>query len=260
MVGMFDEGSGPPLVVIPGVQGRWEWMMPTLRALSRRCRTISYSLPGDLGSGARMDWTIGFEAMMRQLDGVLDRAGVDSAALCGVSFGGLVALHYAATRPARVRALVLVCAPDPAWQPNPRQARYVAKPWRSVPAFCLTAFDRLVPEIRSSLPTWTARLRFTLGYVFGALAAPMNPGLMARRVRLQQTSDFASDGARVKAPTLVISGDERLDRVVPVSSTRRYAELIAGSRYEVMSGTGHLGLLTQPDRFAAIVGEFVNAN
>ena len=32
-------------MVIPGVQGRWEWMLPALRALAKRCRTISYSLP-----------------------------------------------------------------------------------------------------------------------------------------------------------------------------------------------------------------------
>ena len=48
---MFDRGSGPPLIVVPGVQGRWEWMQPALIALSRSCRTISYSLCGDIGSG-----------------------------------------------------------------------------------------------------------------------------------------------------------------------------------------------------------------
>src|SRR5262245_11267218 len=25
---MFDEGTGVPLLVIPGLQGRWEWMRP----------------------------------------------------------------------------------------------------------------------------------------------------------------------------------------------------------------------------------------
>ena len=37
---MFDRGSGPPVIVIPGVQGRWEWMEPALRVLSTTCRTI----------------------------------------------------------------------------------------------------------------------------------------------------------------------------------------------------------------------------
>ena len=33
---MFDHGTGPPLIVIPGVQGRWEWLRPALDALTPR--------------------------------------------------------------------------------------------------------------------------------------------------------------------------------------------------------------------------------
>ena len=51
---MFDRGNGPAIVVIPGVQGRWEWMRPALEALSARCRTLSYSLCGDFGSHVAM--------------------------------------------------------------------------------------------------------------------------------------------------------------------------------------------------------------
>ena len=51
MVIMFDRGHGPPLVIVPGVHGRWEWMKPALDKLAASCRTISYSLCGDIGSG-----------------------------------------------------------------------------------------------------------------------------------------------------------------------------------------------------------------
>ena len=98
---MFDEGTGQPLIVVPGVQGRWEWMAPALRALGRYCRTISYSLCGDIGSGVRFDPALGFDNYLRQLDSVFDEAGVRRAALCGVSYGGFVALRYAARRPER---------------------------------------------------------------------------------------------------------------------------------------------------------------
>ena len=115
---MFDRGSGPSIVVIPGVQGRWEWMRPTLDALARRCRTISYSLCGDFGSGRTIDQAVGFENYLRQLDAVLDAAGLRESALCGVSYGGLVALRYAATRPLRVRAMILSSSPAPGWVPT----------------------------------------------------------------------------------------------------------------------------------------------
>ena len=90
---MFDRGHGPPLVIVPGVHGRWEWMKPALDKLAGSCRTISYSLCGDIGSGQHLDPEQGFDNYLRQLDAVLDRSGVEKVALCGVSFGGFVALQ-----------------------------------------------------------------------------------------------------------------------------------------------------------------------
>jgi pimeloyl-ACP methyl ester carboxylesterase len=85
----------------------------------------------------------------------------------------------------------------------------------------------------------------------------MLPGLMAQRVRLQQQTPLHPDCGRVVAPTLVVTGDEALDKVVPVVSTREYLHLIPGAKYIVMDHTGHLGMLTQPDRFAGILKEFL---
>ena len=256
---MFDKGTGPSIVVVPGIQGRWEWMRPALQALSRRYRTISYSLCGDIGSGQRMDPALGFDSFVRQLDSVLERARLDSTVLCGVSYGGVIAARYAAVRPERVTHLVLASAPGPHWQPSARQARYASRPWISVPAFCLTAFDRLNAELRSALPEWRPRARFTSRYVASALLAPMMPHLMGRRVRLQQQLDLARDCASISMPTLVVTGEPHLDKVVPVESTREYLSLIRGARYEMMDGTGHLGMLTQPERFVRLLSDFIDA-
>ena len=254
---MFDRGNGLPIVVIPGVQGRWEWMAPALKALSKRCRTLSYSLCGDIGSGRAIDPAIGFDNYLRQLDTVLDKAGLETTALCGVSYGGLVALRYAATRPHRVTALILSSSPAPGWVPTEQQRRWVARPWISAPAFIATSPGRLMPEMKAALPEWRARISFSVRHVMRVAAAPMIPSLMASRVTWQQSMDFAPDCRGVKAPTLVISGEEGLDRVVPVRVTRTYASLIDGARYEVIERTGHIGLLTKPERFASLVGGFV---
>ena len=149
---MFDQGEGPPLVVVPGLHGRWEWARPALRQLAEKCRTISYSLCGDIGSRRRLDPTLGFENYVRQLDAVLDEAGIQRAAICGVSFGGFVALRYAIARPDRVSALVLASAPGPGFRPNAQQSRWLSSPWGSAPGFVLTAPFRLWPEIRTAIP------------------------------------------------------------------------------------------------------------
>jgi 3-oxoadipate enol-lactonase len=245
-------------VVIPGIQGRREWVAPALRALSGHCRTIGYTLCGDFGSGRRYDRALGFDNYVRQLDDVFARAGVERAALCGISYGGFIALRYAAARPARVSAVVFASSPAPGWTPSEQQRRYIARPWVSAPSFILTSPGRLIPEIVAAFDTWPERGRFAVAHAARALWYPMIPSLMAERVRLQQTTDLTPDCGGVQAPALVISGEPHLDRVVPVAATRRYLELIPHARYEMLERTGHLGSVTRPRQFAALVGEFVN--
>src|SRR5688572_16517248 len=172
---MFDQGHGPPVVVVPGVHGRWEWAKPALRCLASNCRTISYSLPGDLGARRPLRGDLGFDNYLEQLDEVLDDAGLERAVICGVSFGGFIALRYAAERPERVSALVLASSPGPGWQPNPQQAGWIARPWWSAPAFVLSAPRRLWPEVSASFPSVGRRLGFMAAQGMRCAAAPMIP-------------------------------------------------------------------------------------
>ena len=182
---VFDEGTGPAIVVIPGVQGRWEWMMPALRALSARCRVISYSL-----GPAKT-----FDELVAQVDRVLDERGVEAAAICGVSFGGLIAAKYAAARPERTTAVVVVSTPSPAWTPSAQQARYLESPWLSTPAFIATSPGRMWPEIAAAIEGWPARFRFCAEHVGRIIAAPIVPAQMAGRMKLHPGLELRTDCA-----------------------------------------------------------------
>ena len=195
MQGGFDSGSGTPVVVVPGVQGRWEWMRPALEALAGKCRAISYTL-----QPARS-----LDDLVDQLDRVLDERGLASAAICGVSFGGVVALRYAARRPARTGALLLVSAPSPSWRPNERQAKYLASPWLSTPAFVATSPKRMWPEISAAIPSTWGRARFSVRQGLRVLAHPAVPSEMASRVALIRGQDLCGDCRNVSAPTLVMT-------------------------------------------------------
>jgi len=46
---MVDKGSGPTVLMIPGLQGRWEWMSPAVDALATHYRVTSDSLAGNRG-------------------------------------------------------------------------------------------------------------------------------------------------------------------------------------------------------------------
>jgi 3-oxoadipate enol-lactonase len=82
----------------------------------------------------------------------------------------------------------------------------------------------------------------------------------AARIAIQQAVDFSADGPRVQAPTLVVTGEDALDQVVPPSVSRTYLDMIPGAKYAKLEGTGHIGMVTQPRRFAEIVSTFIHAN
>jgi len=80
---------------------------------------------------------------------------------------------------------------------------------------------------------------------------------MAAWVREWSTLDISADCRVIDAPTLVLTGEPRLDRVVPVSSSLEYMKLIAGARHVVLPETGHLGLILKPVEFAKLISDFV---
>jgi pimeloyl-ACP methyl ester carboxylesterase len=115
------------------------------------------------------------------------------------------------------------------------------------------------PEVAAAIPDVSARLRFAVIHTARILAAPIVPAAMATRMSLPMTVDLAEACRHLKVPTLVVTGEPALDRVVPTESTREFVSLIPGAKYEMIERTGHIGLVTQPDRFARIVGTFVHA-
>lgn len=247
-------------MIVQPLPGRWELTRELVRELARGARVVTYSLCGELGSGRRPGAHAPFEEYVAQLREVMDAAGLQAAALCGISFGGAVAARFAAQYPERVTKLVIVSSPGPGWKANAVQTGYLAHPWRSLPAFAIGALTRTTPEILTALDTWRARVWFVVRYGVLAIRYPAMPHLMADRVRLLERLNLADDCARITAPTLVVTGEPGLDRVVPVDSTRQYAELIGNARYVMVEKTGHQGVLTRPRRFAALVSEFIHAD
>jgi 3-oxoadipate enol-lactonase len=244
---IIDRGSGPPLVLIPGLQGRWEYMRPAVDALSAFFRVVTFSLgTGDLDSYGR------------QVAAALDEARIDRATICGASFGGLVAVRFAARHPGRCDAVVLASTPRPRLRLRRRHEIYLRAPWIFGPLFLAESPWRLRPEIRAALPDRRARRLFSRRALGTLLSAPLSLSRMAARARLITSDDVGPDCLRITAPTLVVTGERALDHVVPVDGASEYVRLIPNARAVVLERTGHLGSITRPEAFAALVRDFVN--
>jgi len=254
---MVDQGSGTPIVLIPGIQGRWEWMRPSVAALARRHRVITFSLCDERTSGFPCDPARGFENFVDQLDHALDRAGLATAAIAGVSYGGLIAAEYAARRPTRVSRLMLASALHPTWRPDAFQQRLLGSPTLLSPLFVATAPRRMNPEIAAAIPGAGARLAFTITHGARVATALTSPARMARRITWALAHRFA-DPRTVQAPSLIVTGEPGLDQVVPVDVTCRYLQELPAAHHVVLPHTGHLGCVTRPDEFASVLGRFVD--
>ena len=252
----IDVGNGPPLVLIPGMQGRWEWMRPTVNALARHFRVLSFTLAGEWTSGDPLQPRLGFDSYTLQVDRVLREARVESAIVCGVSYGGLIALRYASMRPHTVRQLVLASALPPDYQPDARYDFYKRAPVLLFPVFLLASSRRVSPELHATFPRLVDRARFAARQGWRVLTAPVSPRRMRDRMERLADVDFEADVRRVQAPTLVVTGAEDLDRTVPPALTRRYLDRIPGAELAVLEHTGHMGTITRPAEFANLIADF----
>ncbi len=253
---IVDVGSGPPVVLVPGIQGRWEWMRPAVDALSAGCRVITFSLADEPTCGGRFDEAAGFRCYVEQIADALDASGIERAAICGVSFGGLIAAAFAAEHPERVQSLILVSALPPGWAPDARVRFYLRAPLLLSPLFCLASL-RMYREIRAASSGVAGGAAAAARHGVNVVTHMFSPTRMARRVRLMREFDFEGRLPDANVPTLVITGDADLDRVVPVRLTREYLRVWPHARQAVIPRTGHLGLITRPAEFAAVVTPFV---
>src|SRR5262249_11480843 len=177
--------------------------------------------------------------------------------VCGVSFGGLVAVRFAAVYPHRVKALVLVSTPGPDMHLRRRHEMYARLPGVLGPLFFAETPFRVRPELLSSLPDRSERWRFSRWMLATFARAPVSARRMAARAALLSSNRVLDDCSKISAPTLIVTGERALDRVVRVESTLKYLDLIAHAQHGVLNATGHLGSVTKPDTFADLVGEFL---
>jgi 3-oxoadipate enol-lactonase len=70
-------------------------------------------------------------------------------------------------------------------------------------------------------------------------------------------ADYTAAAAAIAVPTLCVVGDR--DGSTPPALVRSLADLIPGSRFEVIEGAGHIPCVEQPEALVALLRDFIAA-
>src|SRR5947209_1547275 len=83
---LLSLGSGPPLVLIGGLHGHFEFQRPIAEKLSEDFRVVCPSLPGEETADEAPETV---EVTACQMLRKISAAGLDEIFLCGISMGGV---------------------------------------------------------------------------------------------------------------------------------------------------------------------------
>ncbi len=224
------------LVITPGfisnLEFYWDDTRATrwLTAIARFARITIFDKRGT-GLSDRVQELPRMETRIDDMRAVMDAAGIERAALFGVSEGGSMAAYFAARYPQRCRALVIYggFARFATWFPTPEALEqffgYVRTQWGSGGLIAVGA-----PSLANDPAAQQSIARFERS---GA-----SPSAVEALMRVNREINITDALAHVAAPTLVIH--KTGDAMINVSGGHELASLIPGARLFEMPGNDHL--------------------
>jgi 3-oxoadipate enol-lactonase len=243
-------GQGPALVMLHCL-GMDHHLWDCLHPLSDRFELISYDFPGH-GETPVPDGGYGVEDLSDQLAGVLRRHAIGRVHVMGISLGGLVAQHFAATQPTVVDRLIL-CDTTPRYTPDARAnwATRAAAARQAGAAALLPQIERIwftQPfRDRQPVPPAIRLVRDTFARCPGEGYALACEALAA--------ADLIDNAGEIHAPTLVLCGSD--ESLAFREAAEWLAATIAGAKLAYVPQAAHASVLEQPAWFEAALRQFL---
>jgi 3-oxoadipate enol-lactonase len=237
-------GEGPPVLFLSGTGGDLRQKPNVFDGpLVEHVDLVAYDQRGQ-GRSSQPDRTYTMADYADDAAAVLDAVGWPSAAVVGVSFGGMVAQELALRHPDRVDRLVLACTSSggeggASYPLHELEALPDDEQLRTILAISDTRFDRAWQEAH---PDDTAKILPAVA----ARRGHTNP----RQLEARRQHDTYDRLPQIAAPTLVAAG--RYDGIAPVSNSQVLAERLANAELRVYEG-GHLFLMQDRTAFADII-------
>jgi pimeloyl-ACP methyl ester carboxylesterase len=243
-------GDGEPLVLVPGMAGGFDLLEPLARHLAHRFRVISYQLRGEEDPFV-LRRRFGLSDLVEDLKEFLEWRCLETPALLGVSFGGVLALEFATRYPNRLSRLIVQGA----------GARFERGLLQRVAGAVLSGFP---------LPANNAFVNQFFNLLFGRRQPPgslfdfvtrqcwqTDQSVMAHRFSLVERYDIAGRLNRIHVPSLILIGDR--DLLVSETSLRELCAGIQNHSCTRLQRCGHLAFVTDPIAVSDAVTKFLAA-
>jgi pimeloyl-ACP methyl ester carboxylesterase len=246
-------GSGPALVLLHGYvgDGPTTWRRQ-LEGLSDEFTVVAWDAPG-AGRSSDPPERFDLDGYADCLAAVLDKLGLDTARVAGLSFGGIVALAFQRRHSAMSSALILTSAyagwvgslPPEAAEQRLRRALALSDdtPEAFVGALLPTMFSKTMP--RETVDDFRASMQAFHPRGFRAMA----------RASAEDVRDVLP---HVDVPTLLVYGARDVRAPLTVAETLHAA--IRGSKLVVLPDAGHLCNIEAPDEFNDAVRNFLHGS
>jgi pimeloyl-ACP methyl ester carboxylesterase len=237
-------GDGPPLVKVANYMGHveYDWDSPVwvhwLEELARSHTLIYYD---ERGSGLS-DWNaedVSFEAWVRDLEAVVDAAGLRRFPLFAMSQAGAVAVAYAARHPDKVTRLIVHGAYARGWLKRDLTEEQIEEEklmislmrvgWgRENPAFRQVFAMQLFPDASAEhIHALEEQMRLSV--------SPKNAVRLESEMHRIDVRDLAS---QITVPTLITHSHQ--DEAVPFEEGRLLASLIPKAQFVALESKNHL--------------------
>lgn len=226
-------GSGEPLVLLSGQSNSRHWWDPVVEDFAAVFTTVTLDWRGT-GDSDRPDTdSYSTRGFADDVVAVLDDAGIGRAHVYGTSMGGRVAQWFAAEFPERVERLVLGCTSPGA----PHGVERGAEVRRALAQGDPAAARRVLLELMYT-PGWIAAQEASGRREFGTLGDPTMPAHARRRhLRASARHDAWDALVRIKAPTLVVHGDD--DTFNPTANAPLLTGRLPDARMRLVPGARH---------------------
>jgi pimeloyl-ACP methyl ester carboxylesterase len=234
------------LILVPGLAGNFDLLGPLERELAKHYKVISYQLRGESDCFA-LRRRFGLRDLVEDLREFIEWNGLERPLVVGVSFGGVLALEYAATYPNRLQALGVQGV----------GVRFERGLVQRIASLVLSGFP---------LPPNSPFVNQFFNLLFGTRQTrPLfdfvtrqcwqtDQSVMAHRLQLVERLDLGPRLGRVQAPACVLAGDR--DLLVSPQSLKELSAGLPNSRRDLLGGCGHLAFVTHPHLVATKFHDF----